>query len=173
MPEVADAIQELQQAHMDKWANRRWNARIDELAVAWSVITSDSGADAKSDKLAIWYTSSFPVKTWGQWIVGARGSSEHLPDLETRKGIFSLSTRLYVGSNKIKAFAEAQGTTASELRPSWFAATGGEARVRDNMWFDFSVGAENSLETGTKDLKGEFALRLGLWAFPIRFRTHA
>lgn len=146
-------------------ADSSWNADALDVAVAAGLVAEDStGNNLTFDKAAAWVTYAKGLRTWGQLLLGARGTARRY----TLAGGFhpggGISSRLYVGVDRYKAFAEVGGTADRGTRPSWLLNSGGEVRFADSFWSTFSLGADWGVgETGRRPrLRSRFSLKLGL-----------
>ncbi len=141
-----------------------WNNTVLEVAAAALGEAADStGKDLKDTRYALWGTGGIGFGNWGQFLVGLTGSWEREPETSRFKGIGSLATRLYMGTNWIKGFAEFSGTVQDQEKPKWFLNGGGEVRAVQGLWATFSTGVEWDQDTGEANARTSVALKLGLF----------
>lgn len=163
LPEVKKQIDAILSSFTGKWADEKWNARILEWAIALRANSLDSlGSNLKLDNLSVWSTSAYGFGTWGQLLFGLYGAYEReLPDGDYKPSV-SLASRLYIGTNQYKVFAEAQSFWKQERKPNWLLNGGGEIKLSGNIWVDFSAGAEYSRDTRKTRLITQFRLKYGI-----------
>jgi hypothetical protein len=163
LPEVEKQINDILSSFTGKWAEKKWNARIMEWAIALRANSLDSlGDNLKLDNLSLWSTSAYGFGTWGQLLLGVYGAYEReLPD-EDYKPSVSLASRLYIGTNQYKVFTEAQSFWKQERKPDWLLNGGGEIKLSGNIWADFSAGTEYSRDTRKTRLVTQFRLKYGI-----------
>jgi hypothetical protein len=136
-----------------------WNARVVEVAAGARAGAADAaGNDLRLTDYAAWATYGDGIGTWGQVLVGARGALGRDDPDDALAASASLSARLYVGSNRTKAFAEAQATAGDGA--AGFVQAGAEARLFDAVWTTVSTGLE--WDDASPRLVGRFALKVAL-----------
>lgn len=145
--------------------DRTWNARALDVALATRARAADSlGHDLHMTDYVAWVTYGDGFGQWGQLLLGARVTLERdYADRHFRTS-GSLTTRLYVGSNRYKAFTEGQiSTREGEDQVGFFLNAGGEARLFRAVWTTFSAGLEwTEAEDRAPGLAGRFAVKLAL-----------
>ena len=73
-----------------------------------------------------------------------------------------MSSRLYIGNNRYKAFVEGQVAGRQERRPEWLFNSGVELYVAASIWGNFTAGWENADPTRKSRLVTRFKLKTGL-----------
>lgn len=144
-------------------ANRQeevWNKNILELAVAGSALSSESdGGPVRIHSAAAWLTWGLRVGSHGQFLLGARGGTARDSITDDQRGSASASSRLYFGTHAYKAFVEAQvGVEKDQLYTPWYLNSGGEVRVTNSFWSEFTAGVEQT----TQRKSGKFIARFKL-----------
>jgi hypothetical protein len=141
------------------WEQTRWNEDVFDVAAGLMAASADSlGNDLKMGALAAWGTWGVALQDWGQMLVGGRASYGRDDPDEERGLTGSLGTRFYAGTNVYKFFMEGQSTLASDASPGWLLHTGGEARLIDRFWMNFSAGV-NWEGSGNAHLTGRFTVK--------------
>jgi hypothetical protein len=130
---VSDSIEQY-------WADRYWNASALDLAFGARARTADTlGHDPSLDEAAGWFTYANGLQGWGQLQLGAKLGAAR----DTSGGFHAsntLAARLYVGSNALKGFVEAQQSLASRTDAQWLLNSGVEFRLPGIGWIDASAG---------------------------------
>lgn len=147
----------------DSLENALWNATV--VDVAASILAQgqgDSPEDLRTQRWAVWGTAGFPVMSWGQFLLGARFAGQRNATTEDFDLDGSLSGRLYVGSNELKAFVEFQGTFQEEIDARVLLNSGGEFNVARIGWVSFMAGLEFDRESDTTDLVTDFTFNLAV-----------
>lgn len=145
--------------------DRTWNARVVDVALGTRARAADSlGNDPRMTDYVAWATWGEGFGTWGQLLIGAKGALERAYTADDFTTSASLNARLFIGSNRYKAFAEGQVTNRKgDEEASWFLNAGGEARLFSAVWATFSAGlAWDELNDKDPRLAGRFALKLAL-----------
>ncbi|TKT92676.1 hypothetical protein [Dyadobacter frigoris] len=172
----------------EKYKKDNWNSKKMDFAVALMLSSPDSLAkNAKVNKFSAWGTYAFPIKSWGQGLLGAVASTNKLDslftDLEDPVNIntksFALSARLYFGVNRLKGFFECQGKTSTQVYTlkgvknkednlSALLNLGGELNINSSMWLEFNTGLSftDQKHSPHSKLVGGFNLR---FAIPEKF----
>lgn len=144
---------------IDRWSQTRWNAGMFDIAAGLVAASADSlGNDLKIGNLAAWGTWGMGWSDWGQLLIGGRGTFGRDDPDEDRGLGGSLGARFYAGTNAYKIFLEGQSTVASSDVPGWLFNTGGEARVYNRLWVNFSAGV-NWEGGGDARLTGRFTIK--------------
>lgn len=140
-----------------------WNARVIELGTAVRFFSNDSLAhNVRADKYAGWFVDAFPVNTWGQLVFGANGTVERSSSGAIDSTSISISGRLYIGTNNLKFFSEAQWQQSKGSEAQGLLNVGGELNAVSSFWLEFNVGL---LKRGTdaSTIVTSFNLR---WSLP-------
>lgn len=173
----------------DKYKKENWNSEKLDFAVALLATSPDSLVkNARFSRLSAWGTYAFPVKNWGQGLIGITGTTSKVDSLftdvkdpvRTTVSSAALSARLYFGVNRIKGFFECQGkalTQSFELAErrkregslTGLLNLGGEASLNSTAWLEFNVGVLFSDQPNVPKSKliGGFNLR---FALPEQFK---
>ncbi|HEX7069416.1 MAG TPA: hypothetical protein VF190_01370 [Rhodothermales bacterium] len=163
LPHVQEGTHALVETFRERWSERRWNARIDELALAFRATAADSLVrNLRADRIAAWYTSAHPLGTWGQFIgaISAEAGKILLEDEYSLQG--SLGSRFYAGSNAYRAYLEAQVSLREDDDVRWLVNGGAEVRLTDDLWIDFSAGLGLEPAPADSDEPGLFtSFRIG------------
>jgi hypothetical protein len=104
-----------------------------------------------------------PKRYAGQLLVGGNFKSyEHRFDNKTYFNAF-LNTRLYVGSNRIKGFAELQYSYLQFEESNHLLMTlGGEVNPIDGIWLEFYAGMERNTDINLNSSVAKFNLRFSI-----------
>jgi len=146
-----------------EWEDQHWNSRVLQVAVAARAVAADSlGNRLAADKYAAWATYGDGFGTWGQILIGLNAGSERDSVTHRFESDASVSSRLYIGTNRYKGFVEGQGTFRHNRTAKWLLNSGGEAKFAFGGWITFAGGLEYDGETGTTALKTNFAVKWGL-----------
>ncbi len=133
-----------------KYKKEHWNDCKLDIAAALVWRSADQNAtNLDFNKFSLWTTGAIKCKDWGQWLIGANYSyaMNIYSDIE-KKNIdfnqFSLSSRLYVGSNNIKGFVEGQYmNNGLDKSNNFFVTLGGETTIFDGIWLHFYGGYQS------------------------------
>jgi hypothetical protein len=154
-----DSINRLIEPFRKQWAQTRWNATAFDLAAGVVAASADSlGNDLEVGALAAWGTWALGLGDWGQLLIGGRGTFGRNDPDEGRVLGGDLGARFYAGTNAYKIFVEGQGTLANESASGWLLNTGGEARLLDRLWANFSAAITWD-ENGDARLSGRFTVK--------------
>ena len=154
-----DSIAALQAPLTGLWENKKWNARVLDVAAGMVARGQDSlGRDLRSTQLAAWATLGTGFGSWGQLLLGGKIASvrDSVTDDFGAKG--DLAGRFYVGTNRYKFFAEV-GATWQSGTDEWLLNGGGEARLIRGGWVSFSAGLASTSDR--TDLRTNLAVKLG------------
>jgi hypothetical protein len=144
------------------WEERTWNALVWDVAIGSRMLAADSvGDELRAREGAVWSTLGLPVGSWGQLLMGGKAATVRDDAIGDWMGSLALSSRLYLGTNRYKAFLEAQGTAQEKLGPQWLLNSGAEAHLRDSIWASLSAGV-NRAGAGDSRLVGRFLLRIAV-----------
>ena len=95
-----------------------WNATVVEVALAALAQAHDSsGTGIGMDRVAGWLTAGLPIGGSGQLLLGAEGGFQRDTLTTKWKPRGTLGTRLYIGTNYLKFFAEFQTDMQSGRSP--------------------------------------------------------
>ncbi len=157
--ELDQQVQEMR----DEYLEKNWNAEKLDFAVAWVGQSADSLLkNVRYSAFNTWLTWSLPAfKEKGQFLLGgyyrnylSEGKSLHSA---------SLSSRLYIGSNRFKGFAEAQGQYVSLTESaSFWMSLGAELNVYNGIWIDFNAGLIKDFKANTSRFTNQFTFRYTL-----------
>ncbi|HWB62167.1 MAG TPA: hypothetical protein VG603_01560 [Chitinophagales bacterium] len=137
---------------------KHWNSRRVDVALAFVAGNTDSVIDKKMffSKEMFWVTYSQPFTKYGQWLIGLNQQTARNYSNENFVINASLSSRVYVGNNRIKGFVELQGTYSNDstLASHWsdLFNSGLEFTIKDFIWVSLDAGAKN---WGVKGIKAE------------------
>jgi hypothetical protein len=158
-PDVDRAIRQRRKDLQDHF----WNAFSIQAAFALSARGNDTtGKDLKLVKYAGWLTVGGPLSGKGQWLFGSQVGGER--DSVSSKVQFAatISSRVYIGTNAVKFFAEGQGKFLEAGLPRWLFNTGGEVTPNFGGWLTFSAGLEVDRRIHATSLVTNFAYKVGL-----------
>ncbi len=145
----------------DSLQNSLWNATVVDLAAAvLAQGQEDTPENLGVERWALWGTAGFPLGTWGQFLIGTRLQSERNETTDQLHLQSSLSTRLYIGSNDLKVFAELQGALQEEMNAHLLLNSGGEFNVGRLAWISFALGLEFDRDTDNTNLVTDFVINL-------------
>lgn len=154
-------------------AAEQWNAPALDLAVAALFSSKDSLASGlQTADVSGWLTYAAGFGTWGQLLLGGKAGMARangpLGDSTTDSASSStfdltatVSSRLYIGTNNYKAFAELQWADVHDTN-TLLINGGGEAMLRSGLWISFGGGVQRNLDAGTWDVISKFSVKLGL-----------
>lgn len=145
-----------------RFQDKYWNASTLQWATAirWNSADS-SGGEPELSAAALWITGGLAVGVSGQWLFGLTGSAEKDSLSEVWRGTASASTRFYVGSNRLKGFAEVQASISKPSPPVYLLNAGGEYELLPGLWATASAGFERSELTNDHRLVTGFAFHAG------------
>jgi len=158
--EETDSIVRLQDPLRELWENKKWNARVLEVAAGFRAGTADpQGRDLRAAEFGGWVTFGTGFGSWGQLLLG--GTTATVRD--TLTGDFSAAAatagRLYAGTNRYKFFVEVGGKW--HVGPDeWRLSGGGEAELIRGGWVSFSAGLAST--SSSTDLRTNLAVKLGV-----------
>ena len=142
----------------EAWTEEKWNAKVFDIAFALRAMSADSaGNNLKTDLLNAWVTYGFGFGSTAQWLFG--GNAGYNTDSE--KFDWTLSSRFYIGTNKLKAFLEAQTSEKESMERMFLLNSGGEIGIANDLWLVFSVGTERSGETKRWNTVTNFQFKFG------------
>lgn len=155
-------IEELNEVIKERWADRRWNADVLEVAAGLRAASADSaGGDPEMAEYAVWATYGKGFGSWGQWLVAMMARTRRPEAGAGFAGSADAGTRFYAGRNAYRLFLEAQSELGEAGVPDWFVRAGGEARLLGNVWGAFWAGAQPREEAGGDRVRAGFTLRFG------------
>lgn len=142
---------------------RSWNADIIESGFAVRLSSDDSLArPAHADAYGVWFTAAFAVSNFGQFVFGLSSNIRRPSAGDFDSTSISLGTRLYIGSNSLKVFAEAEMTSAKRSPATYLVRMGGEVNVMNSFWLDFGGGVQN-ISNDRSTVTTSFQVR---WSLP-------
>ncbi|MGH7498110.1 MAG: hypothetical protein ACREL3_04590 [Gemmatimonadales bacterium] len=158
-----DSIVHFQAPLTGLWENKKWNARVLELAAGLRAEAADSlGRNLRSTQAAAWGTFGTGFGMWGQLLLGGKISTVRDATTDEFSTEGGLAGRFYAGTNQYKFFAELGGTWRSGP-DEWLLNGGGEVKLIRGGWVSFSAGlASTSNQT---DLRTNLAVKLGALGF--------
>ncbi|MFN2397757.1 MAG: hypothetical protein ABR543_03780 [Gemmatimonadaceae bacterium] len=147
-----------------RWEALKWNAEQLEFAAGAGARAADpSGQSLRAIEYAVWGTYATGLgTTWAHWLLGVKASSARDTSLEEFKSSGTVSSRLYIGTNRYKAFVEGQVAGRQERRPEWLCNSGIELYVAPSIWANFTAALEKSDPTRKSRLVTRFKLKTGL-----------
>jgi len=136
-----------------EYKTNNWNKQKMDVAYAILGVSPDSLlTKLKFSKHSFWLTYSHPISSWGQWLIG--GNLSILSD-STSYFSFSLASRVYFGTNRIKGFLEVQYQRDDLVESNNLLLNlGTELNLVDGIWINFYAGVE-SLNFANDDKKSE------------------
>ena len=162
-PAEEEQIRALNDEIRARWADRYWNADVLELAAGTRVRTADTlGRDPKLDEVAFWGTYAKGIGEWGQALVGLRLGSARDSATAERRPSGSGALRLYLGSNRLKMFVEAQQAVREGESARWLLNSGVEVGAGGWAWANFTAGLQDAPDGGRARLVTTFKLKTGL-----------
>jgi hypothetical protein len=158
--EETDSILRLQAPLRELWENKKWNARVLEVAAGFRAGTADTlGRGLQAEEFGGWVTFGMGFGSWGQLLLGGKAVTvrDTLTSDFTAAG--GAAGRLYAGTNRYKFFVEAGGNW--RLGPDeWRLSGGGEAELIRGGWVSFSAGLAST--SSRTDLRTNLAVKLGV-----------
>jgi hypothetical protein len=116
------------------------------------------GRNTFTDHWAIWGTGGVPIfGELGQLLAGYRFNQKKDSREAEFKADHHFSARLYMGSNKKKAYAEYQ-VASVDNETEYFYKLGLEAKMR-GAWLEASVGGQGSTKSSIKEQTANFSLK--------------
>lgn len=154
-----DSVSRLIEPFRKRWAQTRWNANVFDVAAGLMAASADSlGNDLTVGNVAAWGTWGRGWGDWGQLLLGGRGTFGRDALGAERALGGSMGARFYAGTNAYKVFLEGQGTVGTDDEPGWLLNSGGEARLYNRFWANFSAGV-NWQGSGNGHLSGRFSIK--------------
>lgn len=167
-----------------KFKREAWNDFQVDLAAAIELRSPDTIARLSVDsfmvadsvtrlqKFGVWGTVSFPLLgvNWLQGVTGTNYSLARQTVQEDFKWIFTANARLYIGSNRLKAFLEGQYQDNQMTGISSYLWTlGAELNVTDGIWMNFYAGLNQDIGAKRNRVITHFTLHFTL---PERFHLN-
>jgi hypothetical protein len=131
-----------------KYKDANWNKLKFETALAVRYSSQDSlFQNIHYTKFIIWNTLAFPLRNWGQGLLGLNISNEKNDSLNSNLDTikysytnFTFSSRFYAGSNNLKAFLEGslKYNSSHFLQPS--VNIGAELNITNGLWAVINFG---------------------------------
>ncbi len=132
---------------IEAFKKANWNYNRLDVAFSWKGSTADSLIkNVKSDHFYLWLTGAKRISHWGQLLIGP---SLQVHDVQSDSSYieFALPARFYGGTNRLKAFGEAQYTYDGLLEKSRFLLTiGSEFNPYDGIWLEVYAGWQKPQE---------------------------
>lgn len=123
-------------------------------------------------EVGFWGTVSFPLlgTNWLQGMAGGNYTMTRSTTADEFKSVYSLSARLYLGSNRLKGFIEGQykGNQVTDLN-SYLVTIGTELNVIDGIWLNFYAGLSQDVGAERNRIVTQFNLHFSL---PERFSSN-
>ncbi|HVN58746.1 MAG TPA: hypothetical protein VMT63_10635 [Bacteroidales bacterium] len=148
----------------EDYKKENWNSQKLDFAFALTGYSKDSLVKSlKYKSTAFWLTWALPVKKFGQLLLGSHVFT--YKDSADNKFYtdFYLNSRLYVGSNRLKGFAELQYAMQQKdnIKKVLFDL-GAEINISNGIWLDFYSGVDKKLPNENPVLSTSFRLRFTL-----------
>ena len=156
-----------------KYKDANWNKLKFETAVAVRYSSQDSlFQNIHYTKFIIWNTLAFPLRNWGQGLLGLNVSNEKNDSLNNNLDTisysftnFTFSSRFYAGSNNLKAFLEGSLKYNSSHFLQSSLNVGAELNITNGLWAVINFG--NNWLKNTK-LKTDWESAF-YWKLDLRF----
>ena len=162
-PEEEEQLRALNDEIRTRWAERYWNADVLEVAAGTRVRSADSlGRDPKVDEVALWGTYAKGIGEWGQALFGVRYGSARDSAADGRRQTGSGSFRLYLGSNRLKMFVEAQQGFREGERARRLLNSGVEVAAAGWAWANFTAGLQDDPDGGRSRVVTTFKVKTGV-----------
>lgn len=172
-------------AMRDKYKNAVWNKIKFESAMAIKFNSPDSlFVNSYYSMFQLYNTVALPVGNSGQWLIGLNYANTRKDSIESKSmdslaitydtvrykySLLTLSTRLYAGTNKLKAFIEGSGKYENSDK-LWLGITiGAEINITDGIWAMINAGNTWTKSTG-KTASGDAWTDEWYWGFDFRFK---
>ena len=124
-----------------------------------------TGNGIRADAFSVWGTLAKGVSHWGQLLVGLRAGVERAEGEEDYRGSGSIASRFYGGSNRLKGYAEIQGSLQEDSKADFLFNSGLEYSPVHWLWADFSAGIESPGGSARSRLVTHFKLKTGVPGF--------
>jgi hypothetical protein len=148
-------------------ANRLWNAEKIEIGFGSRYDAKDSLAkNFAMDKIAGWFSATFPVGSTGQFLFGLTAMAERSKSGLLDSTLTSVAARFYLGANTLKAFGEVQVLIPNDNYAQQFLGFGVEFNPAGGFWLDVSFGINKK---GSNDaiFQSMFNIHWNLLDFPL------
>ncbi len=123
-------------------------------------------------EIGFWGTVSFPLfgTNWLQGMVGGNYTFFRLTSISELQSRFSLNSRFYVGSNRLKGFMEAQynGNQITGIN-SFLWLLGTEVNFIDGVWINFYAGLSQDIGSKRNRVVTQMNVHLSL---PEKFKSN-
>ncbi len=150
----------------DDYKTANWNADKIDLASAISFKSSDSLAkNAKLSTSELWFSAAKRCGKNGLLTFGLNGRLENQNLVENNNKLnyqITLPIRYYIGTNRVKAFADAHYQYKKNTKSGLFAAFGSELNLYDGFWLMISTGFEYNKKLNNATLQTSFDLKIML-----------
>ncbi|HWA56447.1 MAG TPA: hypothetical protein VG692_04285 [Gemmatimonadales bacterium] len=164
--EEEQQIAGLNQEIRDRWAERYWNAGITDVALAARLAPADSaGGGTRFDAWSLWGTVARGIGRWGQFLIGVRAGLERDRGVSDYVTSGSIASRFYAGRNRLKGYAELQGTMVENAKADVLVNSGLEFALVDWLWADVSAGLESPGGSSPSRLVTHVKLKTGVPGF--------
>jgi hypothetical protein len=162
-PDEEEQIAAINDEIRRRWAERYWNADVTDVAIAARLAAVDStGAGVRTDAFSLWGTLAKGVGHWGQLLVGLRAGAERAEGEDSYRGSGSIASRFYGGSNRLKGYAEIQGSLQEDSKADFLFTSGLEFGPAPWLWADFSAGLESPGGAPRSRLVTRFKVKSGV-----------
>ncbi len=137
-------------------------------------IDSISGPDTTVtlNEVGFWGTASFPLfgTNWLQGMVGGNYTLSRLASTMEFQSKYSINSRFYLGSNRLKGFLEAQysGNQVTDV-DSYLISLGTEINFIDGIWINFYAGLAQDIGAKKNRVVTQFNVH---FSFPEKFMSN-
>jgi hypothetical protein len=138
----------------------QWNATAIDFALAAAALSPEvEGSSMRFHAASAWITWARRAGDHGQFLLGGRAASERDSTTDEMRSSAHASSRLYLGTHAYKVFVEAQvGAEKDQKYTPWFFNSGGELRLTNSLWAEFSAGINQT----AVEKRGKFVTRFKL-----------
>ena len=169
----------------EKYKNEVWNKLKFESAAAIKFNSADSlFSNSYYSKFELYNTIGSNIGKSGQWLIGLNYTNTRKDSIETiqndnlsisydtirlNNSQLTLSTRIYAGTNKIKAYLEGAGKYENSDMLSIGINIGAEVNVSDGIWAMINVG-NNWVKNIADNSQNRDWTNKWYWGFDFRFK---
>jgi hypothetical protein len=170
----------------EEYKNKNWNKLKFETAIGVKFSSPDSlVAHSYYSKFEIYNTLAVPfLKNVGQWLIGLNYSDNKMDSIQYtiidstkiildtinyHYSVFSLGTRIYVGTNNFKAFIEGSGKFSTDKTLKFGINIGAEITITDGIWAMINYG-NNWIKSTDSNIPERKWASDWYWGFDIRFK---
>lgn len=153
---IEKEIESIKEAYMEDM----WNAKKFDVAVALVGASPDTlFKNVQYNSFSFWSTYATPIfKKRGQLLLGLY--YQHYSQDEQDFSTISLSSRKYIGSNRLKVFLEEQLAYEQENdKLNLLLNLGAELNLRQGLWIDFNAGYTRDMNNNRSDFVSQFRFR--------------